>query len=264
LTKERPSGKPFLLIALIILLGLILWIFLFPPVEGWKILRQESKRILGWGGEETLEERRIREEVIYKKMAEASISQDWRAFAPEYPRPRRLESATKEERLKALKSSPEFIELDKELKEYLKKKEELLYPEPPAPSPTEVMDVTQLKDRGAEKAIERLLSSKERDLPEKPLEENLSLGIKGPLVSRKILERPSLPQVKIKVEAEIELTFYVLADGMVDRVVPTVRGDAELERIAIQYLKQWRFAPLPKDQPQVEQWGVIPIKFRLQ
>jgi TonB family protein len=66
------------------------------------------------------------------------------------------------------------------------------------------------------------------------------------------------------VEAEIELTFYVLSDGMVDRVIPTMRGDAELERIAIQYLKQWRFAPLPKDQPQVEQWGVIPIKFRLQ
>ena len=262
--RERPGRKPFLLIALIILLGLILWFFLFPPVEGWKLLRQESKRILGWGKEETPEERRIREEVIYKKMEEASMSLDWKAFAPEYPRPRRLESGTKEERLKALKSSPEFIELDKELKEYLKKKEELLYPEPPVPSPREVMDVTRLKDRGAEKAMDRLFSSRERELPEKPLEENLSLGIKGPLASRKILEKPGLPQVKIKVEAEIELTFYVLSDGMVDRVVPTVRGDAELERIAIQYLKQWRFAPLPKDQPQVEEWGVIPIKFRLQ
>ena len=73
MTKERPSGKPFLLIALIILLGLILWIFLFPPVEGWKILRQESKRILGWEKGETAEERRIREEVIYKKMEEALI-----------------------------------------------------------------------------------------------------------------------------------------------------------------------------------------------
>jgi hypothetical protein len=262
--RERPSGKPFLLIGLILFLVLILWIFFFPPVEGWKTLRRESKRILGWEKGETAEERRIREEVIYKKMEEASVQQDWRAFAPEYPRPRKLESASKEERLKALKSSPEFIELDKELKEYLKKKEELLYPEPPVPSPREVMDVTHLKDRGADKAIEKLLSSKEKDLPEKPLEENLSLGIKGPLVSRKILERPSLPQVKIKVEAEIELTFYVLSDGMVDRVIPTMRGDAELERIAIQYLKQWRFATLPKDQPQVEQWGVIPIKFRLQ
>jgi TonB family protein len=65
-------------------------------------------------------------------------------------------------------------------------------------------------------------------------------------------------------EVEIELTFWVSPNGIVDRVIPTIKGDTELERIAIQYLKQWRFAPLPKDQPQVEQWGVIPIKFRLQ
>jgi TonB family protein len=88
--------------------------------------------------------------------------------------------------------------------------------------------------------------------------------MKGPLVSRKILERANPPQVKVKVEAEIELTLWVLPSGAVDRVVPSVKGDTELERIAIQYLKQWRFAPLPKDQPQVEQWGTIPIKFRLQ
>ena len=56
-------------------------------------------------------------------------------------------------------------------------------------------------------------------------------------------------------EAEIEMTLWVLPNGIVDRVIPSVKGDAELERIAIQYLKQWRFVPLPKDQPQVEQWG---------
>jgi TonB family protein len=112
--------------------------------------------------------------------------------------------------------------------------------------------------------IERLLSSKERTSPEKPLEENVLLGIKGPLATRKILERPNPPQVRVKVEAEIELTVYVLPSGIVDRVIPSVKGDTELERIAIQYLKQWRFAPLSKDQPQVEQWGTIPIKFKLQ
>jgi len=56
----------------------------------------------------------------------------------------------------------------------------------------------------------------------------------------------------------------VLPSGIVDRAIPSVKGDAELERLAIQYLKQWRFAPLPKDQPQVEEWGMIPIKFKLQ
>jgi hypothetical protein len=67
----------------------------------------------------------------------------------------------------------------------------------------------------------------------------------------------------VTVETEIELTFWILPDGMVDRVLPSVRGDAELERVGIQYLKQWRFAPLSKDHPQIEQWGTLPIQFRL-
>ena len=111
----------------------------------------------------------------------------------------------------------------------------------------------------------RLLETKEPVSPaDKPLEENLQLGIKGPLISRKVIERPPLPPVKVKLEVEIELTFWVDPNGTVDRVIPSVKGDAELERIAIQYLKQWRFAALPSDQPQAKQWGTIPVKFRLQ
>jgi len=126
------------------------------------------------------------------------------------------------------------------------------------------IDLTHLRDQAAERVVERLLNGKEKATQEKPIEENILLGIKGPLSTRKILERPSIPGVKVKVEAEVELTLHVLPNGMVDRVIPTVKGDAELERIAIQYVRQWRFAPLPKDQPQVEQWGTIPIRFRLQ
>jgi len=87
--------------------------------------------------------------------------------------------------------------------------------------------------------------------------------MKGALVSRKILEKPPPPQAKLKVEVEIELMLWVLPNGTVDRVVPSVKGDAELERIAIQYLKQWRFSPLLKDQPQAIQSGTIPVRFKL-
>jgi TonB family protein len=123
--------------------------------------------------------------------------------------------------------------------------------------------LTHLEDKGAERIIEKLLTSKEKDPTDKPLMENIQLGIRGPLASRKIIERPPLPQVKLKLEMEIELTFWVLPNGIVDRIIPSVKGDMELERIAIQYLKQWRFVPLSKDQPQVEQWGTLPIKFKL-
>jgi len=271
MSKRGWRLTPFLIVVSLVLIGFLSWLFFFnPPLrfhleQEWKKLTRESRRILGWEKSEIpLEEKRIREEVILKKMREASAHRDWRSFATEYPRSKKLEHLTGEERGKTLKNSQEFKEMEKELKEYLRKKEDLFHLEPPIPSLKDETDPIQRKDRGAEKVIEKLLSKKERASPEKPLEENLLLGIRGPLATRKILERPHPPQVKVRMEAEIELTFWVLPDGMVDRVVPTIKGDTELERIAIQYLKQWRFVPLPKDQLQVEQWGVIPMKFKLQ
>lgn len=269
-TKNK-RGLFFFIILFLILIGCLSSIFIFAPTlrvrlnEGWSVLTHESKRILGW--EKNMippEEKRIREEVILKKMEEASAREDWRALASEYPRPKKLESPSNAEKMKTLKNSKEFKEMDQEVKEYLKKKEDLFYPEAPSPTTKDTTDLIPLKDKGTEKVIGRLLSGKEGSAEEKPLEENLRLGIKGSLISRKILERPNPPQVKVKVEAEIELTLWVLPNGTVDRVVPSVKGDTGLERIAIQYLKQWRFAPLPKDQLQVEQWGTIPIKFKLQ
>lgn len=270
--SRRSQRRPFILIALFfILVGLLSSIFIFNSnfptrlKEGWKALTRESKRILGWGeGEVSQEERRIREEVILKKMEKASADQDWRTFAPEYPRPKKNESSTAEERMKALKNTTEFKEMDKEFKAYLEKKEDLFYPDPPIPSLKDATDLISLKDKGTEKVIERLQSARKGNLQENALEENILLGMKGPLLTRKILERPKPPQVKVRMEAEIELTIYVLPNGTVDRVVPSVKGDTELERVAIQYLKQWRFAPVPKEQAQVEQWGTIPIKFKLQ
>lgn len=259
-----------LIVFFFVIVGGLVWVFIFSPTlsvrlkDGWRVLRHESKRILGWErGGVPPEEIKIREEVIPKKMEEASASEDWRAFAPEYPRLKKLEAAGADEKMKALKNSPEFKEMDSELKEYLKKKEDLFYPEPPAPSLREAVDLVSPKDKGTEKVVRRLLNGGEGDLQEKPLEENLRLGMKGALVSRKILEKPPPPQAKLKVEVEIELMLWVLPNGTVDRVVPSVKGDAELERIAIQYLKQWRFSSLLKDQPQAIQSGTIPVRFKL-
>ncbi len=270
-SKKDRRATLLLIGAIIVVVGFLSWIFFFTSTlkphldQGWKAITRESRRILGWEkGEIPPEEKRIREEVILKKMREANARQDWRSFAPEYPRPKKIEAPTEEERMKILRNSPEFKEMEKELKEYLKKKEDLLLPEPSLPPPKDVIDLTRERDKGAEKVIERLLATKEGTFQERPLAENLRLGIRGPLASRKILERPEPPQVKLKVEVEVEMTFWVLPNGIVDRVIPSVKGDAELERIASQYLKQWRFVTLPKDQPQVEQWGMIPIKFRLQ
>ncbi len=273
--KEKSKGErrfvPLVIALILVLLGFLALLFLSTPAfrtsleERWEALTRESRRLLGWGKQEIPpEEKRIREEVIFKKMEEANASQDWKSLVPEYPRPKKLEGTAEEERMKAFRNSPEFKEIEKALMEYLKQKEDLFIPESPMPSLKEASELPPRKDKGTEKIIEGLLGSREKPSPGKLLEENLQLGIKGPLAARKILERPSLPQIKVRVETEIELTFWVLPSGIVDRAIPSVKGDAELERLAIQYLKQWRFAPLPKDQPPVEEWGMIPIKFRLQ
>ena len=256
-----------LLIGSLLVLGVfVLALFLTPMFQPWlKTLTVKSKRILGLERREVSpEEKRIREEVILKKMEEGSLQIDWRAFTPEYPKARNLGNLPEKEKMKALKETPEFKEMEREVREYARKKEDFFKVDSPLPPVKEATDFTHLKDKGTEKTIQRLLGPKERVSQEKPLEENLRLGIKGPVASRKILERPPIPQIKVKVETEIEVTFWVLPDGMVDRAIPSVKGDAELERTAIQYLKQWRFVPLSKDQPQVEQWGTIPIKFKIQ
>ncbi len=228
-------------------------------------MTEESKRLLGWGRQEiSPEEKRIREEVVLKKMEEANAGQDWKSLVPEYPRPKKFEGTGEEERLKAFRNSPEFKKIEDGLMDYLKQKEELLSPESPMPSVREALELPPRKDKGTQRILESLSKPKEKPIAGNPLEENMQLGIKGPVAARKILERPALPQIKVRVETEIELTFWVLPNGVVDRAIPSVKGDAELERLAIQYLKQWRFAPLPKDQPQVEEWGMIPVKFKLQ
>jgi len=269
--KQSQRFVPLLIALILVLLGFLALLLLSTPTfrifleEGWRVVSRESLRLLGWERRDIPpEEKRIREEVILKKMEEANASQDWKSLVPEYPRPKTLEDGAGGERMKTFKNSSEFKEIEKALMEYLKQKEDFLSLESPMPSLKEASELPPRKDKGTQKIVEGLLRSKERPSNPKPLEENQQLGIKGPLAARKILERPSLPPIKVRVETEIELTFWVLPSGIVDRVIPSVKGDAELERLAIQYLKQWRFAPLPKEQPPVEEWGTIPIKFKLQ
>ncbi len=89
------------------------------------------------------------------------------------------------------------------------------------------------------------------------------LGIQGPAAKREPLSRPSLPKVQVQVESEIMLKFWVRPDGVVSRVLPERKGDAALEAVAIRYLEGWRFTPLPSHESQVEQWGLITVRFLL-
>ena len=90
-----------------------------------------------------------------------------------------------------------------------------------------------------------------------------SASIKGPASERQVLSQPPPPSVTVESESEIELRFWILPNGAVGRVIPVKKSDPRLEALAINYLRQWRFTPLPSEALQDEQWGVIPFKFRI-
>jgi hypothetical protein len=87
--------------------------------------------------------------------------------------------------------------------------------------------------------------------------------IQGPAAERQVIFQPPPPSVTVESESEIELRFWILPNGAVGRVVPVKKSDPRLEALAINYLRYWRFNPIPSDTPQDEQWGIIPFKFRI-
>jgi TonB family protein len=91
--------------------------------------------------------------------------------------------------------------------------------------------------------------------------------ISGEVKNREILhrEKPAMPRwlEEKGVEAEVIISFVVNPDGEVgDRLfVEKTSGYAELDKLAIEALKKYVFAPLPLNVKQAEQKGSIIIRF---
>ena len=97
-----------------------------------------------------------------------------------------------------------------------------------------------------------------------------TVSIIGPLSKRPKIRspRPEYPAWAEKkgVESQVVIYFTVTPDGMVnsDAFVEQTSGYAQLDQLALQALKGWRFAPLPMDAEQKDQWGRVTFKFVLQ
>ncbi len=90
------------------------------------------------------------------------------------------------------------------------------------------------------------------------------LEIEGPVgLERKVVHEPPLPRVPIRHAASVAIRFFVSPRGDVTRAIPTQRGDPELDRAALDYIKAFRFSPLPAGEEK-EQWGTIHVRFRLE
>ena len=89
-------------------------------------------------------------------------------------------------------------------------------------------------------------------------------SISGPAATRRIIFRPPRPKAGFSGSSgDIALRFWVLSDGTVGRVIPVRKGNADLEGVAANHMKRWRFSPLPPGAPEREEWGLIVFRFRV-
>jgi len=95
------------------------------------------------------------------------------------------------------------------------------------------------------------------------------LGVQGPLGERRIVSSP-LPAYpgwakKQGIEGEVLLKFWVSPEGLVRSIEPLrLSGFGDFDERALRALQNWRFEPLKADSEQVDQWGTVPFKFRLE
>ena len=94
------------------------------------------------------------------------------------------------------------------------------------------------------------------------------LGIGGPVATRGILylEYPIYPEWAEKkgIESRVKLKFWVSPDGDIDEVIIEQKGYLQMDNLAVQALKRWRFEPLSSSVRQARQWGTIEMIFKLQ
>lgn len=99
--------------------------------------------------------------------------------------------------------------------------------------------------------------------------QGVGMTISGQIQGRKIL-KSELPRYTDQArrkgwEGVVAVHFTVLPDGRVkdNMYLEQTSVHRDLNQMALEAIKQFRFAPLPNDQSAVEQWGVITIVFRL-
>ena len=99
--------------------------------------------------------------------------------------------------------------------------------------------------------------------------DGMGMSITGQIAGRKILHVVS-PEYSAQArrqgwEGVVAVHFTVLPDGRVkdNTWVKQMAQHRDLNRAAMEAIREFRFAPLPTGEAQVEQWGVITFVFRL-
>lgn len=202
--------------------------------------------------------------VLKKKMEELSLGESLKVPPPDVLLPPIQKNASREERIRRILASPFYKNIAKTFEESRKPIGNYRGMKFSIDALPDILKKKKVViDPGTELVLTRLESVMQEKSGEK--EKEGRLGIKGPIARRELNYVPPIPNVNATIETEFEMKFWVRPNGTVDRVIPLNRaGDVELERIATNYLRKWRFRAIPENEPQIEEWGTVTIKFRLQ
>lgn len=117
------------------------------------------------------------------------------------------------------------------------------------------------EDSEGESPLTAGASSEQRDAPH---DISYALDWTGGVIRKKVTgDLPEYPP-GVNVEAVIRLRATVFPDGTIRSVQPVQRGNPRLEDAALQSVRYWRFEPLSRNQPQMEQDCFITFHFTLQ
>ena len=200
--------------------------------------------------------------LLKRKMAELSLGESLKTPSPNVPGPPTSAKTPQRERIRQMVASPFYRELARTFAES-RRLRGYRYPGMNSSidaSPGRLKGETVRSDSGTDRILSRLRSvdhgpSPPQEAPRKP-------GIVGPAAQRELTFVPFAPVVKGEGEAELEMKFWIRPNGTVGRVVPVKQsGNTELEKMATNYLRQWRFRSLPDSEPQVDTWGTVTVRF---
>jgi hypothetical protein len=208
--------------------------------------------------EDTLVQK-IRDEVVFKKLSEMALREE---SQPPLPRVSLFptEKPEEQEKMRILKNSRFYHEVEEIIQEQERQQEFFNVPRPQT-GDVKGGDIPVPEDVVAKEFIASLKATvQEEEGAQKKNAEDTALDIRGPAASRKINYIPPPLQPKPSVDGDTLLKFWVFPDGTVGKVVPLITEDTRIYTATINHVKKYRFEPLPKDTPQVETWGVIPVK----
>ena len=88
--------------------------------------------------------------------------------------------------------------------------------------------------------------------------------IEGEAADRLVIHKviPAYPS-GVQREATVKIRFTVIPNGHIGTTIPLLKGDADLEQVALTALRQWRFNPLLPNSPQKTATGIITFRFIL-